>query len=173
MILDRHFREDLYYRLNTISLVLPPLRDRGNDFKLLADIFLREHSSKRGRPLSFSEDTLDLMSSYRWPGNIRELKSVVDYAATMCESDEIGLESLPKSLVLEGPFSENKIVPPRQSSTAETHGGLLPKIIQQVEKKVIEKVLRKSSTKSEAINMLGISRRTFYNKLKQYNLDTP
>lgn len=172
MILDKCFRDDLYYRLNTISLLLPPLRDRGNDFKLLANLFLQKHSSRRGDPLSFSEETLDLMNSHSWPGNIRELKSVVDYAATMCESDEIGLESLPKSLVAGGPFSENKIKPPDKLLGLETEDGLLPKIVQQVERSVMEKISKQSKTKTEAIKRLGISRRTFYNKLKRYHLET-
>lgn len=170
LIREKRFRNDLYYRLNTISLMLPPLRNRGNDIRLLANYFLREHSLRREEPLFFSEEALDLMDSYKWPGNIRELRSVVDYAATMSETHEIGLENLPKSLFLERCLSKNAERPLDPLLNTDTQERLLPTIIHKVEKEVIEKVLKQSNTKTEALNRLGISRRTFYKKLRQHDL---
>ena len=171
MIREKRFRDDLFYRLNTVTITLPPLRERKTDIQLLAKFFIQEHVSRRDENLYFSEEALMLMESYSWPGNIRELKGVVDYAATMSESQEIGLENLPPSLLLERSFSQKEKKPFGHFYSATIDSPLLPAIIQKVEKEMIEMAIRKSRNRSQAINTLGISRRTFYKKIKQYNLE--
>lgn len=168
---ETRFRDDLYYRLNTVTISLPPLRQRGSDIRLLAEAFLEEHSRRRGQPLSFSEHTLRIIESFAWPGNIRELRGVVDYAATMCEQLEIIPENLPFSMFLEPAVSrKEKTVSGALESGVAGHG-FLPTIVQDVEKRLIRKAISMAGTKSQAIRMLGISRRTFYKKIKQYQLE--
>jgi transcriptional regulator with PAS, ATPase and Fis domain len=171
MIREKRFRDDLFYRLNTITITLPPLRERKADIQLLAKLFLQEHVSRSGENFYFSEEALRLMELYNWPGNIRELKGVVGYAAIMSESREIGVESLPPSLFLERSFSQKEKNSFEHFYSDTINSSLLPHIIQNVEKEMIEMAIKKSRTRSQAINILGISRRTFYKKIKQYNLE--
>lgn len=171
LVRQTRFRDDLYYRLNTVAINLPPLRKRGSDIRLLARSFLEGHTSRKGKPLYFSEETLRTMESFAWPGNIRELRSVVDYAATMSDREEIGPESLPLSMFLDKSLSrqEKNLSEALQSSFANNR--FLPTFVENVEKTVLRKAIEMSRTRSQAIRLLGISRRTFYNKLKRYKLD--
>jgi transcriptional regulator with PAS, ATPase and Fis domain len=170
LIKERRFREDLIYRLNTISIYLPPLRDRPEDILLLANFFLKKHSKKQHRNLQFSANCLYFLKLYHWPGNVRELKGVVDYMATMASG----------SLVTENYFPDFLLpAEHRHRDHSENHNRhfkadqdlvLLSTAVEHTEKEVIRDVLQKARTRSEAIKILGISRRTFYTKLKQYNL---
>jgi len=83
LIEEKRFRQDLIYRLNTISIHLPPLRDRPGDILLLANYFLKRHSRKQDRTLQLASNCLNVLKSYHWPGNVRELKGVIDYMVTM------------------------------------------------------------------------------------------
>jgi transcriptional regulator with PAS, ATPase and Fis domain len=171
LVREKRFRDDLYYRLNTVTINLPPLRKRGSDIRLLAEFFLGEHAQRKGEALAFSDEALRLLETFPWPGNIRELKSVIDYAATMSERGDIGPESLPFSMFLE------KSAHPAEESFSKGFrlnlqgGRFLRSVIQDVEKNLIAKAIEKSRTRSQAIRMLGISRRTFYKKIKEYDLD--
>lgn len=168
---EARFRDDLYYRLNTVTISLPPLRNRESDIRLLAECFLEEHSKKKGQTLYFSEQALRIIESFAWPGNIRELKGVVDYAATMSEQPEIGPENLPHSMFLQPPvLYTEKNVSGLLDSTAVSHG-FLATVVHDIEKRLIQKAISVTDTRSEAIRLLGISRRTFYKKIKQYGLD--
>lgn len=149
------------------------LRDRGSDIRILANFFLEQIAFKKGRNFSFTEDVFQRMESYDWPGNIRELKAVVEYAATMSECDRIGVESLPRSLFFESSLSKKQKNFSEQFFLSNVNKPFMPAIIQKVEKNLIEMALKKAKTISEAINDLGISRGTFYKKLKQYNLKVP
>ena len=172
LITEGRFREDLFYRLNTITINLPPLRERQRDIRLLAEHFLMEYVRSEGRDLSFSPESLGLMGSYEWPGNVRELKGVVDYAATMTTGSVLTPDSLPSFLYAQERPSHKKN---KQSDLsyfmAADRKSLLTTVLQQVERNLIKKVLERSKTKTEAIKTLGISRRTFYAKIKEYGLD--
>jgi transcriptional regulator with PAS, ATPase and Fis domain len=165
------FREDLYYRLNTITVTLPPLRERQNDIRLLADHFLKEYSKPGGRSLRFTEDSLELLQTYEWPGNVRELKGVVDYAATMAADSLLTPDTLPSFLYAgEEPRRKGRETELPYFVPGEKNK-LLNTILQQVERNLIKKVLERSVSRTEAIKTLGVSRRTFYAKIKQYGLD--
>ncbi|OPX39752.1 MAG: hypothetical protein B1H11_02245, partial [Desulfobacteraceae bacterium 4484_190.1] len=171
LIAKGKFREDLFYRLNTITINLPPLRERRTDIPLLANHFLMEYSRLQGRDFRFAPDSMALMESYGWPGNARELKGVVDYAATMAEDSLLHPDSFPNFLYSSGTT--------RRKNTQKEIPYLLPgegdnflsTILKQVEKNIIKKVIENSTTRTEAIKTLGISRRTFYAKIKEYGLD--
>jgi len=171
LIAEGLFREDLFYRLNTITINLPPLRERQTDIRLLVNHFLMEYAEREGRNLKFSPDSMELLKFYEWPGNVRELKGVVDYAATIATGSLLTPDSLPSFL-----YAQNK---PRRKKNRQSDlpyfmgadkDSLLTTVLQQVERNLIKKVLERSKTKTEAIKTLGISRRTFYAKIKQYDL---
>jgi len=170
LITEKHFREDLLYRLNTINLHLPPLRERQKDIPLLANFFLALHLRKRQHRLKFSTSCLDALKTYHWPGNVRELKGVVDYMATMTAGSLITEKHFPDFLI----SSVNPI--PEKAEHHHPHyqknrdEGLLSAAVHQTEMEVIREVLFQAKNRSEAIRILGISRRTFYTKLKQYNI---
>jgi transcriptional regulator with PAS, ATPase and Fis domain len=169
-IKERRFREDLIYRLNTISIYLPPLRDRPMDILLLAKFFLKKHSKKQHRNLQFSAKCLDFLKLYHWPGNVRELKGVVDYMATMASGSLITENYFPDFLLpAEHRSGDHSKRNPHHFKADQDHV-LLSTAVEHTEKEVIKEVLLKARTRSEAIKILGISRRTFYTKLKQYNL---
>ena len=169
---EARFREDLFYRLNTITIRLPPLRERRRDIGLLIDHFLGEHVRKKKRKIRFPGDSMALMESYEWPGNVRELKSVVDYAITMSTGSLITADCLPSFLLARnGPSNRAPLEPAPISSTADDRTLDLTTAVRSVEKDLLEKALARSANRSEAIRSLGISRRTFYLKLKQYGLE--
>jgi len=171
LITEKRFREDLIYRLNTISLHLPPLRERPQDISLLAKFFLKKHSKKQYRNLQFSANCIEVLKSYHWPGNVRELKGVVDYMATMTTGSLITENHFPDFLLPAELRDRENSEYPQPHFKAGQHQVLLSAAVQQTEKEVIREVLQQSRNRSEAIKILGISRRTFYSKLKQYNLD--
>ena len=146
------FREDLYYRINTIQIESPALRDRDHDIEILADHFLRKFSLKYGKPsLRISQKAMEKLNRHQWPGNIRELQHAIENLVVMSESDTI----LPEDVNLVSPaFSEE------QGLNLET-----------VEKNTIRKALMKYKGNYSTIAAeLGISRTTLYHKIKKYGL---
>jgi transcriptional regulator with PAS, ATPase and Fis domain len=171
LIEEKRFRQDLIYRLNTISIHLPPLRDRPGDILLLANYFLKRHSRKQDRTLQLASNCLNVLKSYHWPGNVRELKGVIDYMVTMATGSLITENYFPDFLLsLEGLPNENN-ESRHYHSPSDQNLGLLALAVQHTEKEVIKDVLQQAKNRSEAIKMLGISRRTFYVKLKKYDLE--
>jgi transcriptional regulator with PAS, ATPase and Fis domain len=171
LIAEKRFRQDLIYRLNTISVHIPPLRERPRDIPLLAIFFLLRHSKRQQRRLQFAANCLEVMKSYPWPGNVRELKGVVDYMVTMTTGSLITENYFPDFLLSAGQEHRENSEDRQQQIRAEQNIGLLSLAVQNTEKEVIRDVLLQAKNKSEAIKILGTSRRTFYAKLKQYNLE--
>jgi transcriptional regulator with PAS, ATPase and Fis domain len=171
LIKEKRFREDLIYRVNTITIRLPPLRERPGDIPLLASYFVKKHSDKQHRNLQFSQNCLGILTSYHWPGNVRELKGVVDYMATMATGSLITDNHFPDFLLP----AEQKDRQKRENRHHHFEAGQaflpLSTAVEQTEREVIQAVLHQAKNRSEAIKILGISRRTFYAKLKQYDLD--
>ncbi|NLN38367.1 MAG: sigma-54-dependent Fis family transcriptional regulator [Smithella sp.] len=168
LIEQKKFREDLYFRLNPFTIVLPPLRERTGDIPLLVDHFLNSGDEGQKHKYKFSGPALRCMQSYHWPGNVRELKGVVSYALNMTHSPVIDPSSLPKFL-FSGP--DGPLLSDGSGSAEDTSCYNLIEAVRDLERKLISDVLAVTSNKSQAIKMLGISRRTFYLKLKEYGLD--
>jgi DNA-binding NtrC family response regulator len=156
-VLGGRFREDLYYRLNVIELVAPPLRNRREDIPLLIDHFIGVYCQKNGRPrLSVAPAALEKLSAYSWPGNVRELENVMERAAVLSQSNELTLDSLPGSILA--------AVPPEADVVTFSVGTPLA----QVEQVLIRETLRKADgDKVLAAQLLGISPRTVYRKLDE------
>jgi NtrC-family two-component system response regulator AlgB len=150
-----HFREDLYYRLNVIQIEIPPLRERPDDTELLATTMLgffgpQNHKAFRG----FSEDALLALRNYPWPGNIRELRNVIERAAILCPGDMVGVENLPESI---SPHH-----PPIQL------GDRVP--LAMIEENHIRRVLAATKSLQEAAEILGIDQATLWRKRKQFGI---
>ncbi len=149
------FREDLYYRLNVIQVRVPPLRDRLEDVGSIAQKFLAFFSRNNHMPGQlFSEDALALLRRYSWPGNIRELRNVVERASILCRSDLIGIEYLPEKL-----SSGNLPVQPGEMITLE-----------RLEETHIRRVLAHTKSLQEAAEILGIDQATLWRRRKKYNI---
>jgi len=167
LIDQRKFRDDLFFRLNAFTIYLPPLRERREDIDLLADYFLRQNAARQKQKWRLSPDALRMIHAYHWPGNVRELKGVISYAVNMTQSLLIEPESLPNFLVSSVPSVKS----PDRAQPAEAPASYnVAQAVGDLERKLIAEVLTIAPNKSEAIKMLGISRRTFYLKLKEYGL---
>ena len=155
------FREDLYYRLNVITIELPPLRDRKGDIPALASFFLRRYAAENGKTIdSFQEDALARITAYAWPGNVRELENVVERAVVLCDGPHVEVKHLPPSLV---PREERDAAPEIPGST-----------IADLEKYAILKTLEAcGGSTSKAALILGVSTRKIQYKLHEYGEAAP
>lgn len=148
------FRKDLFYRLNAATIIIPPLRERKDDIPLLIDNFLDEYYVEYKKRISgVSERVLKLFYQYNWPGNIRELKNVINYAAALCFNDLIDLEDLPGKLLDSNYSLDSK------------------NLLEVSEKNVLIKELKRCNyNKKKVAELLNISRSTLYSKLKKYEI---
>ena len=157
-IKDGSFREDLYYRLSVVPIILPPLRDRTGDVPLLVEHFLKLHSEKRnGRPRSVSKRALEMLSAYSWPGNVRELEHTIERILILEDCDVIEPEHLPAFISQrQGEF---------QVFSDESFS------LEELEKRYIQFVLRQNKgRRQETARILGINRKTLAAKIKKYGL---
>jgi NtrC-family two-component system response regulator AlgB len=153
----RRFREDLFYRLNVITLSVPPLRERTEDILPLAQWLLTAASVRyRRTPMQLSREAAAALRSYSWPGNVRELRNAIERAAVLCRSDVVNPDDLPDSVFRE----EADGSPAVPASTLE-----------QVERQYIMHVLGQSTTLEEAAARLGINVTTLWRKRKRYRLE--
>lgn len=151
------FREDLYYRLNVISLRLPPLRERSADILPLAKWMLNQMSLKARRPqLNLSSEAAAALMSYRWPGNVRELRNALERAAALARTDTIMPEDLPESI--RNPAS-GMYIPAACGAT-----------LKDLERERILRVLAESQTLAQAATALGINVTTLWRKRKHYGI---
>lgn len=158
LITNGLFREDLYYRLKVIELTLPPLRDRKEDIESLAQHFLKKHSQD-GRQFNLSDEVLEILEEYNWPGNIRELENIILRCIVLTKDDIIRTEDLPPEIIGEI-SSENKTLLGKSLLDAET----------EFRKMYIIRTLRRAKSKAEAAKMLGINRTHFYKLLSQLDI---
>jgi two-component system response regulator HydG len=157
-----NFRSDLYYRLNVISIVLPPLRERPNDIPLLSELFLKRTGEMRGEtPRGLTPEALDAMQKYSWPGNVRELENALERAAILGKGDLIPLSALPERVV--EPKSD-----PLVSDAVQTNPTL-----DTIERAYIMWVLEnEGGNKARTAEVLGIDSSTLYRKLSRYGLNS-
>ena len=168
LIKEKKFREDLFYRLNAVTVYVPPLRERPEDIKLLVEHFISTLPDRKKQDLKVMPSTMDILLAYHWPGNVRELKGVVNYVSSMTRGSTILPSSLPSFFFPESPVSKDNDIP--MPSLLQDKRYNLMKVVDLFEKSFIEKVLAASANKTEAIKTLKISRRTFYLKLNKFGL---
>lgn len=149
------FREELFYRINVITIELPPLRERGDDVLLLADHFARKFAAENGRPeLRFTPKALRALKGYGWPGNVRELENAIHRAVVMCDAERMDVPDLPAF----ARFSALRS-PSLERSLAEIEAEHIRNVLAHV-----------NGNKSRAADMLGIDRKTLREKLRRYGI---
>jgi transcriptional regulator with GAF, ATPase, and Fis domain len=163
------FREDLYYRLQVVPVTLPALREREGDVCLLARHFLKRHADDLGRPqLAFSEDSLRVLASYAWPGNIRELENLVERVAILSDGDEIRADQLPE-------FMQNAprvAMPQLNDFVLPSFGVDFNALVDDSENKLIATALSQTGgNKKAAAKLLGLNRTTLVEKIKKKGLE--
>jgi DNA-binding NtrC family response regulator len=156
---EGRFREDLYFRLNIINIILPPLRERKEDIELFAKHFIKKYSDSNGikaKPLS--NDAMHMILNYEWPGNVRELENTIHRAVLLAKGDEIA----PDNLMLQ--------LKANSESNSDSNNNLIGRTVESVEKELILSTLNHClGNRTHAANILGISIRTLRNKLNQYS----
>jgi two-component system response regulator PilR (NtrC family) len=160
------FREDLLYRLNVITVELPPLRERPEDIAPMAASFLSKMREELGRPqLDFSPETVELLSRWKWPGNVRQLQNVIERAATLSDGDILGPETLPPSIRGEEAADFQHALP------AVEPGFSLERHLDATEEHYLRAALQSSGgVKTRAAELLGLSFRSFRYRLAKYGL---
>jgi two-component system response regulator HydG len=155
LVREKRFREDLYYRLNVITIQVPPLRERQEDIPLLAHHFLRRYAEKNTKTISaFAEDTLDILQTYPWPGNVRELENVIERAVVLTRSSQISPADLPETVARTDQVARHLVVS-------------IGTPLEEVENRLIEETLRYTKgDKTVAAKLLGIATRTIYRRVK-------
>ena len=157
---EGRFRQDLYYRIGVIPIMIPPLRERREDIPLLVESFINRIRLKTDKPISgMSKDALDLLLSYDWPGNVRELINVIEYSFVLCHEGEIMRSHLPARLTGEQP------------RVTTSKPGLVKKKGEADERqRLLEALAATGGNQSKAAKMLGISRVTLWKRLKAYDI---
>jgi two-component system response regulator HydG len=157
MVKDKRFREDLYYRLNVITVRVPPLREHPEDIRLLAQHYLRVYSAKNGRKLeAFSNEAIARLESYAWPGNVRELENLVERSVLLARKDRIDAEDLPEEVM--------GVKRPPRDAILELVGTPLA----DIEERLLDETLRiTGGNKTQAADLLGIDVRTVARKLER------
>jgi NtrC-family two-component system response regulator AlgB len=152
---EGRFREDLFYRLNVIQIEIPPLRERPEDIAVLAERLLTFFSrSRHHRFLGFTPEALQALKQYPWPGNIRELRNVVERAAILCQTDHVGIECFPENLL--------------PSDSVARLGDRVT--LEKIEEEHIRQVLATTKSIQEAADILGIDQATLWRRRKKYEM---
>ena len=167
MVREGRLREDLYYRLNVLPVVIPPLRDRREDIPLLAQIFLERAAKTHGRQgIGFSPAAMEMITEYDWPGNVRQLENTIERMAILCRGDAIGIADLPSEIVGGEPIFAAAIA----SSAPECR--VTPSLeMRDIEREAIINALAQSNGNVvKAASVLGIGQATVYRKMKRYGI---
>jgi PAS domain S-box-containing protein len=155
-MMEGKFREDLYYRLNVIPILIPPLRERKDDVPILSGHFLEIYSHANGKHIrGFSEEVMEIFLDYDWPGNVRELQNIIEHAVILAREDIIRAIDLPHTLKDTYPQFQADI-----SSLKDTEKNLIVKVLEETE-----------GNKYQAAKKLGITRSTLYGKLRKHGIE--
>jgi Nif-specific regulatory protein len=181
------FREDLFYRLNVVTINLPALRHRREDIPRLMDFFLDRFNSENGKNLNkISRDILNLMVRYPWPGNVRELENAIERAVVLSRSDTLTEDLLPtaiRAFAQQGKSNQSsetldalikRMATQAVNEYAHQEGQIYQLVIEQVEKRLIEEAMaRCDAVKIKAADFLGINRNTLNKKAKDFAIESP
>src|SRR5512143_58816 len=156
---DGKLREDLYFRINTITLRVPPLRERTEDIPLLCEHFREKYNKRHDRNLkAITPDAYHLLIRHRWPGNVRELENIIERGVLVSKGSEITVNDLPESLRTENATTTEFVIPPHRT-------------LAEIEKMAILQTLQRTNwNKQEAAQILGLYRPTLYSKMKKHEI---
>ena len=160
MVAEKRFREDLFFRIKGVTIRIPALRERREDIPLLVYYFLQQASERYNKPIEgVKPETQQLLMSYSWPGNVRQLKNVIENMVVLSSDPLLGPDSLPREI---------------RPASAELTGGMNNLVgisIEQAEKELIRNTLKMvNGNREQAAQILGIGERTLYRKIKEYGL---
>jgi DNA-binding NtrC family response regulator len=159
-VAEGRFRQDLFYRINVLSLSVPPLRERAADIPLLADRFLAEVAKREGRPApQLSSEAAQAMMRYSWPGNVLELQNVVERAAVLAPGPVLGTDDLPPEIRGAAPARGATTLIGQDVTVADLERQHILAVLDQVD-----------GNRSRAAEVLGIPRRTLYRRLEEYGV---
>ena len=161
LVATGRFREDLLYRLNTVMILLPPLRERHEDIPLLAEFFLARYGGKKEVSVtSFSSATMRALTKYSWPGNVRELEHVVERAVALASQAILSIDDLPP-----------EVIQKNGEASDQDQSDIVPGTLKALQREQVLKMLESThGNKERTARLLGISRRTLYRLLEQYGL---
>lgn len=161
------FREDLFYRIDVYTIVVPPLRERLDDVPLLAEHFLRQLSSEMDRPVrGFTAAATDVLARYSWPGNVRELRNAIERSLLSARGDDIEAQDLPQSIL-----SQVGRAPASEAWLDKMQGQDLDGWLSEVERRVILEALEQTKgVQAQAARKLGISERSLWHRIKKLNI---
>ena len=164
LIREGRFREDLYYRINVVPVVMPSLRERQEDIPLLVSSFVASVAAKSGKSIhGVSTEAMDLLLAYNWPGNVRELLNAIEYAVVLCPGEEIAVEHLPPRLIAPGANLSADLL---AGSKAALRGHE-----DRQRQELLEALRACGGNQSEAARRLGVSRVTIWNRCKRLKVD--
>jgi DNA-binding NtrC family response regulator len=171
MVREKQFREDLFYRLNVVTIHLPPLRERRQDIPLLIDHFLTTLAARHSRgPVAIDPAAQTLLLNWDWPGNVRELENVLERAMVLAELDVIGPEHLPENLRASGHAPGSPAVPPTASPSATGEGAVELVDLDELDRRHVFRVLAATKgNREESARILGISRRTLTRMIQRWH----
>jgi transcriptional regulator with GAF, ATPase, and Fis domain len=170
LIAQKKFRDDLYFRINVFPIHLPPLRERTDDVPLLVNTFIRRLRSKTAKTISgLTPPAMERFMNYPWPGNIRELKSALEFAFVIAEDGLIDLDQLPPKIAKPTRVSLHPVIDYAESGEKRTDtipsGDLAEKMA------LVEALKKTNGNQSQAARILGINRVTVWNRMKKYGID--
>jgi two-component system, NtrC family, response regulator AtoC len=161
---ENRLRSDLYYRLNTFQIEVPPLRERKQDIPPLVAFFIKQFAQQLGKPEpTIAPDAFQKLLDYAWPGNVRELQNAIEYAVVLARQNLVGVKELPAEIQLPSALQQSELgtVPPQGVQSLD-----------DVERRTILQALAQChGNKKKAAELLGIQRPTLYNKLKRYAIE--
>lgn len=167
------FREDLYYRLNVITIEVPPLRRRREDIPLLVDYFLKNIGRDWGVEIeSVEPEVMEYLTRYEWPGNVRELQNVVERMISMADGNTIGLNLLPPEIYNANDLanSQEKVVPVRMGRLSRERQNRKQLLAEKESQEILALLTKHGGNVSQVARDMGVSRNTLYRKMKQYNI---
>ncbi len=168
LIEENRFRRDLYYRLNVVSIYIPPLRERREDILVLAVAFLSKYSKENHREIKgFNQNAIELLTRYNYPGNVRELENAIERAVLLTRSEYIEPKDLPDTIkkTINGNFTGDTITLPVN--------GNMPEMVERLEKQMLLSALEKcNGNQSRAASELGISEKSVRDRMKKWNIPT-
>ncbi len=161
LVSEGEFREDLYYRVNVITLTQPPLRGRSIDIPLLVELFRERFANELGRPVADVDPVaMECLCEYHWPGNVRELVNVIERAVVLCRGEVIRLDDLPE-------------VVRREEPRAEVANRLKSALADPERKLIVESLEAHGWNRQQSARSLGINRTTLYKKMKRHGIVAP
>ena len=170
MVEQGRFRKDLFYRLNVVSLKIPPLRERRQDIPLLTAHFLERIGKEYGKKFELGDEALRVLAEYDWPGNVRELENALERACSFASGDTVQLGDLPTQLQDFRMQQRRVTVPLRETLQAAAAQPGVTSLAEMEKQAILDTIRRLKGDKLQAARLLGIGKTTLYRKLKEYNI---